>query len=296
MTRVEIVARQQWGALDARDSARLDPHQRRGVVLHWNGPKMAQPDHDGCPALVRSIQRYHMQAKGWTDGAYSYVVCQHGVVYELRGRYLAQWANGSLAAPAGTGDTSLRPAESWYTVMCLTGGDHDKQGRLVDEQKPSRDMLTALAGLIGLLRAWGAGSRVLPHRAFRIKTCPGDILAAWCARWNGRPPYPPADFVEAPAPPDPIKEILDMQPAELEAILTRAVVNGVNASMAAWLPRMVAGIHGEPNRFFPDADRYDDDEQAIRETNEQSLVVLREIRAELADDEPEGAPPAVPAG
>lgn len=187
MAGLTIVPRAEWGALPPRDDDTLPASSRRGVVVHWNGPKMPQPAHSGCDDLVRLIQRFHMVNKGWTDGAYSYLICQDGVVYELRGRVRYQFANGSLAPPAGTGNYSLAPSENWYTVMCLTGGDHDAAGRLVDEQLPSEAMLTALGQLTGLLRSWGAGDEVKPHRAFRVKTCPGDRLAAWCARYDGRP-------------------------------------------------------------------------------------------------------------
>ena len=188
MASLVIEPRAGWNALPARDDDTLAPSSRRGVVVHWNGPKMPQPDHAGCDELVRSIQRYHMLVKKWTDGAYSYVVCQHGTVYEMRGRTGYQFANGSLDPDrGGTGDYSLRPSEAWYTVMCLTGGDHDAAGRLVDEQKPSAAMLRSLGLLVALLRSWGAGDETKPHRAFRIKTCPGDALAAWCARHDGRP-------------------------------------------------------------------------------------------------------------
>lgn len=182
-----IVKRAGWLAAPARTRAVLDPDARRGVVVHWNGPKITQPEHGGCARVVRSIQRFHMDSKGWRDGAYSHVVCQHGVVFEMRGWDGVQWANGSVDPPAGTGRTDLRPTESWYTVLVLTGGDHDRAGRLVDEQPPTPAAVAALGAYVVEARRRGAGDRVLPHNDFRVKTCPGTTLTALARRWDRRP-------------------------------------------------------------------------------------------------------------
>jgi len=185
---VTIVPRPDWGARKARDDDALAEASRRGVVIHWNGPKIGQPEHQGCPGLVRGIQDFHMDSKGWTDIAYSFVACQHGTVYEGRGWRGFQFANGSVKPPAGTGRFDLTvdgSSEHWYTVLCLTGGDHDAKGRVLDEQRPSAALVGALTGLVEIARDKGAGREVKPHNDFRVKSCPGPTLHSHVRRWDG---------------------------------------------------------------------------------------------------------------
>lgn len=167
-----IVARSDWGATSPQSRGKrapkiIQPRDRRGVVLHWNGPPLKT---DGTEAADRrkalATWRYHTnpkpQGRNWSDGSYSFKVGQSGTVYEERGLLWDQFANGSDQVGADDGADS-----KWYSVMLLIG----------EGEEPTEAAIDSIRRLIAGLRAAGAGNRVLPHSDIRRKACPGPHLA-----------------------------------------------------------------------------------------------------------------------
>lgn len=128
-----------------------------------------------------------MEHNGWSDIAYSFGMCPHGVRYVGRGWDKNQFAGGEDQIP----DDLLVKDPEWYSVLCFLGGP----------EKPTQAMLDGLAALIQESRDTGrAGLRVISHNTFRIKPCPGPELTLWAVRVDGVPIGVEAD---------------DMTPAEL---------------------------------------------------------------------------------
>jgi hypothetical protein len=148
---------------------------RKGFVCHWNGPPVYThgTDHRRCEAFWRAVKNYHMFTKGWSDIAYSWGVCWHGDWFEGRGWNQRQWANGEDQVGQDDGDD-----KDWYTVCCFLGeGEH-----------PSAAMVQGVHELVAQARKMGrCGLAVLPHNAFKRKSCPGAEMSAWAAYWNNRP-------------------------------------------------------------------------------------------------------------
>lgn len=116
-----IISRTGWGAQPPKSRtpwpngvAALE-----GICQHWFGTPKAASSHDGCAALLRSVQRSHMAPgglgvpTGGSDIAYNLAVCPHGIIYSLRGWDIQTGANGTMQANrtllavvymAGTGD------------------------------------------------------------------------------------------------------------------------------------------------------------------------------------------------
>lgn len=162
-------------------------------TIHWEGPKMGTFPHSSCAGKVQSIQRYHMDTKGWTDIAYSAVVCPHGDVYAGRGPGVRTGANGT-----NTGNASA------YAVCALVG-----------EGDPITDAL--LDGIAAAV-AWLGCTRTNAHRDWKPTACPGDVLAGLAHSGRFLRPTTP------PSPPAPIPE--DDMPyteAQLKAIVADAV-------------------------------------------------------------------------
>ena len=77
--------RSKWGARPPR-------YVNRGSMSapstgHWNGPGIILRgkntwDHSLCPGLVRGIQNFHMDGRGWSDIAYNFLICPHGYTFE----------------------------------------------------------------------------------------------------------------------------------------------------------------------------------------------------------------------
>lgn len=154
---VQFVNRAGWGAAPAQPIRNRLVDKPLGVVVHWEGPKMGTVSHARCAGIVKGIQRFHQGTRGWADIAYSLLVCQHGVVYEGRGRGKAQSAQGTTAGNV-----------NYYSICCLVGQGDPQSTALIEGVKYAAN----------LARSWGAGNVVKGHRDFVGTECPGANLYA----------------------------------------------------------------------------------------------------------------------
>ena len=81
---MELVRRSGWGAAEPRGKPIPIPAPVRDLFLHHSaGP-------DGGPNVVRSIQRFHQDTRGWADIAYTWLYSPRDrVFYEGRGPAVA---------------------------------------------------------------------------------------------------------------------------------------------------------------------------------------------------------------
>jgi hypothetical protein len=131
------------------------------LAVHYSSMLAEQrADHAGCDDVVRNIQRFHQDTRGWNDIAYSWLFCNHGHAYEGRG-----WAV-MTAATAGH--------NSHTQAICFLGTDRKSRD---DVTVPGRE---AAAHLVQeFLRKFGKDCRVGGHRDWVSTSCPGDELYAW---------------------------------------------------------------------------------------------------------------------
>jgi len=153
-----FVSRAEWGARKPKSAGNSISSHPKGVAVHYEGPKMGSRDHSKCAALVRSIQDFHMDTRGWADIAYSYPVCEHGYVYEGRGVGKGSAANGTTAANL-----------AYYAVCGLVGKGDNVPAALTD----------GIREAIDICRRGGAGNEVVGHRDLFATECPGDVLYAF---------------------------------------------------------------------------------------------------------------------
>lgn len=159
---MRIVSRSQWGA---RPPARVSPVKRHdNWFIHWEGG-------GGYPAamseaqIMQSIQRFHMQTRGWRDIAYHFIIFNSGNVYEGAG-----WGNMGTATK-GRNSTS-------HAIMFVVG-----PGR-----RPSQAALDAAAALIEAGRVRGYAPVTRPHSAAVPTACPGPELTAWARAYKHTDP------------------------------------------------------------------------------------------------------------
>lgn len=121
-----------------------------GIFDHWTAGSINQS--------VREIQRFHMEGRGWTDIAYSWLVDVEGTIYEGRG-----WGRAG-AHTAGYNSVS-------HAVCAIAGTDSDITEAMLD------GMATVMHEHD---RLYGEGFH-LPHRDARgaATACPGDRITAW---------------------------------------------------------------------------------------------------------------------
>lgn len=169
-----MITRAEWGARTPRLVAGINP--TFGTTVHWEGPHMGSFSHDACFSYVRGIQNYHMKARNWSDIAYNFLVCPHGIVFEGRGLGRRSGANG-------TNDGNARAYAG-----CYLGGQGDPF---------TPDAQRALRDAVRYFDAHGnAGGGVNCHRDWKATQCPGNEICEWVKGGMGSvgipaPPAPP---------------------------------------------------------------------------------------------------------
>ncbi len=145
-----IVSRAQWGARAPRRRHKIPTPTRDLVQHHTVG------DYRGA-AGIRAIQNFHMDERGWSDIAYSFVVDRRTLtVYEGRG--------------FGIAGGHTRGHNTTSHAICVTGN--------FDLYQPSDELLRVIAELV----RYGADQGKWPdrltggHRDFGSTACPGRYL------------------------------------------------------------------------------------------------------------------------
>lgn len=169
---VELLTRSEWGARARRSSTSV--HPTFGCAGHWQGSTSAWPwDHSVCASIVRGIQRYHMDSRGWVDIAYNALTCPHGYAFEGRGRQVRSAAQGTTDG----NNRALAVCDLAGPGVPLTAGSKRAQRAAMD-----------------WLQAGGAGPGRNSHRDWRNTDCPGDARHEWIHSGqplSGQPATPP---------------------------------------------------------------------------------------------------------
>ncbi len=181
-TRPPIVLRSGWGADETivRSAPWYADRIGFAVVHHTAGAQPSTPAQSA--AIVRAIQRYHVQGNGWNDIGYNFLVDRFGQVFEGRAGGIARNVVGAHAQGFNTGSVGVAVLGTYSSVGI---------------EQPAKDALVALlawrldvahvdpassvvwrsggnprypAGTPVLLRA------VSGHRDTGPTSCPGQIL------------------------------------------------------------------------------------------------------------------------
>lgn len=136
-----------------------------GTAFHWEAAA-PRADHSQCAAQVEDIRRYHLSV-GYADIAYSWLVCDHGVIFMGRG-----WDRQSAATCNGYWNSRV-----WS--VCWMGG-------------PGYSPSPAALGAMRFL--WDESVRrgaryAIGHRDACSTQCPGDDIWNWVH--GGLPPVAP---------------------------------------------------------------------------------------------------------
>ena len=146
---MQYITRAFWGA-QPPTKTRPASTKLRGVVIHYVGS-----DVTGDPsAVMRGIQRNHMEERGWWDLAYSECVALDGTVLEGRGLLARTGANGTNASNRD------------YLAFCLLIGPG---------QTPTPAMVRSVQARIRVLQHFQPlATEILGHRDIKATSCPGD--------------------------------------------------------------------------------------------------------------------------
>jgi N-acetylmuramoyl-L-alanine amidase len=198
---VDIIRRSEWGARAPKSRHLIGTPQPKLYLHHAAGANLPGDDglSDSDLRRIRSIQNFHMDSRGWSDIAYSFLMDPDGYVFEGRG---AGVAGGHTA-----GQNTVSHA------ICVMGN--------FDNQAPSDDLLLKIAELVryGHSKKWWpnqitGGHRDAPDAA---TSCPGNKLYPKIGEINKRV----------------LEDEDDMTPAEQEALAQRAAELAASKVLAA---------------------------------------------------------------
>lgn len=164
---LRILSRGDWRARPYNADKRVPTvefaHSCRGWAVHYNGPPMHTEGLATEMRKLRAVQDYHMDAKGWSDIAYSFAIGQTGTLYTARGWDWDQFANGDdEVAPFDEGGNRY-----WRSVLWLGGMG----------EEPSSEVIRNLTEFVHYSRVVrGVGLEVRPHLDWQPKPCPGARL------------------------------------------------------------------------------------------------------------------------
>lgn len=150
-----FVSREEWGAQPPKE-AYIPMTNAKGVKVHYIGESFSDIGHSLCDDGMRAIQADQM-SREYFDFAYSLAVCQHGYVYDGRGKGHRSGANGNQQLNA-----------DHYAVLAFLA----KSG----VTEPSTSQIIGIQDAIAYLRRAGAGNEIKGHRDGYNTECPGERL------------------------------------------------------------------------------------------------------------------------
>lgn len=158
-----LITRAQCGLRPAEGRTSFTPSF--GTTGHYS-EVAAAADHARCASQVRAIQSWHMDHHGWSDIAYSDLACQHGWIFEGRGRGWRTAANGT-----NTGNDRA------HAVCALLAVGQSPTSALIDAMVDSALWLNEPANF---------GDDWNVHSDWKATGCPGDPLRARKAEMRQR--------------------------------------------------------------------------------------------------------------
>ncbi|HEU0303454.1 MAG TPA: peptidoglycan recognition protein [Gaiellaceae bacterium] len=180
----KIVPRRAWGANEkiVRAAPRYAPVLRFAIVHHTAGSSAYGPEESA--AIVRGIELYHVQANGWNDIGYNFLVDRYGQVFEGRGGGMQRNVIGAHAEGFNTGSVGIALIGT-YSAKTPAREAEDALGSLlawrldVGHVDPASSAMITSGGNAKLRPGAGAYLRAISgHRDAGFTACPGDSLYA----------------------------------------------------------------------------------------------------------------------
>lgn len=100
-----IHSRTSWGARPAKSNPRIASRLNLAVVHHTVSTNSYSAGQ--VPAILRSVQAFHMDSRNWDDIGYNFLVDRFGRVWEGRGGGIRNPVVGAHAAGFNTGSTGV---------------------------------------------------------------------------------------------------------------------------------------------------------------------------------------------
>jgi N-acetylmuramoyl-L-alanine amidase len=180
----KIIPRRGWRANEriVRDAPRYAPVLRFAIVHHTAGASSYGPEESA--AIVRGIELYHVQANGWDDIGYNFLVDRYGQVFEGRAGGMQRNVVGAHAEGFNTGSVGIALIGT-YSSKAPTREAEAALGALlawrldVGHVDPASSAMITSGGNAKLRPGAGAYLRAISgHRDAGFTACPGNSLYA----------------------------------------------------------------------------------------------------------------------
>lgn len=174
------MSRASWGARPPKRTPTIAPSLKMAFIHHTAGTNDYGPG-DG-PSILRAIQAYHMDSRGWDDIGYNFLVDKYGQVYEGRAGGVDKAVVGAHAQGFNTGSTGVSVLGEFMDVA-PTGSTLDAISRLLAWKLPASgiDPLATTVMTSGGSNKYPEGTQVemyaiSGHRDAGLTSCPGERL------------------------------------------------------------------------------------------------------------------------
>ncbi len=175
--RPTIRTRAQWGANESIVKLPYAYGAVTGALIHHTAGSNTYASGD-VPAILRSIQAYHVLDRGWKDIAYNVLIDRFGVAWEGRGGGLDRAVSGGHTVGLTNEITTGVSFIGDYTSAATPSATIETAERFIAWKFLLHDVDpygTTPTGTNGPIKA------VAGHRDDRVTTCPGDSAYAQLA-------------------------------------------------------------------------------------------------------------------
>ncbi|WP_227492725.1 NlpC/P60 family protein [Brevibacterium sp. CFH 10365] len=163
VSKPKIGSRSSWGAKAYRGSPDYASGIKQAVVHHTSGSNSYSAA--DVPGIIRGIQAYHQQGRGWNDIGYNVVADKYGRLWHARGGDVSKAVIGAHVAGHNTGTFGISVLGTYNSAA---------------PPKKTRDAVaSAIAwkfSLNGISKA--TKSNLVGHRDLGQTDCPGDAFYA----------------------------------------------------------------------------------------------------------------------
>ena len=178
VTQPRIVTRSEWGARASGSPSYAS--EARAAVLHHtvNGNTYSQQQ---APAVVRSIQSYHLDGNGWKDIGYNFLIDRFGTIYEGRAGGITRPVIGAHAGGSNAGSIGVAFMGQHHAALsspayaplpaAAEGSAIDLLSWLFQEHRIDATTGTTLQGGTAF-PTWS--NRILGHGSVSPTSCPGS--------------------------------------------------------------------------------------------------------------------------
>lgn len=174
-----IISRAQWGAR-AQSCVPDSAQTLVGAVVHHTAGSNSYTTVDAAKRQIQGAQAYHMDARGWCDLGYNFVVDKWGNIYEGRGGSLTKAVVGVHAGGFNTGTVGVAMLGTYDAAP--SSATQDAVGRIIGwrlgaygvDPRGSMSYYTGRGENSRYADSWVSLPRVFGHRDVSFTACPGN--------------------------------------------------------------------------------------------------------------------------